>query len=59
MDVSGVGPGTQVIHKSPSLGEVVVVKIDQAKKCIHIKFAGGVKMFTFPDFFENGFVKKK
>ena len=59
MDVSGVGPGTQVIHKSPTLGEGVVVKIDQAKKYIHIKFAGGVKMFTFPDCFDNGFVKLK
>lgn len=59
VDVSGVGPGTQVIHKSPTLGEGVVVKIDQAKKYIHIKFAGGVKMFTFPDCFDNGFVKKK
>ena len=59
VDVSGVGPGTQVIHKSPTLGEGVVVKIDQAKKYIHIKFAGGVKMFTFPDCFDNGFVKLK
>ena len=59
VDVSGVGPGTPVIHKSPTLGEGVVVKIDQAKKYIHIKFAGGVKMFTFPDCFDNGFVKLK
>ena len=59
VDVSGVGPGTQVIHKSPTLGEGVVVKIDQAKKYIHIRFAGGVKMFTFPDCFDNGFVKLK
>ena len=59
VDVSDVGPGTQVVHKSPTLGEGVVVKIDMAKKYIHIKFAGGVKMFTFPDCFDNGFVRKK
>ncbi len=59
VDVSHVGPGTQVVHKSPTLGAGVVTKIDAAKKYIYIRFEGGVKMFAFPDCFENGFVKLK
>jgi hypothetical protein len=58
-DVSGIGPGTVVVHKSPSIGEGVVTKIDAAKKYIHIKFKSGEKTFTFPDSFDKGFLRKK
>ena len=58
-DVSGIGPGTVVVHKSPAIGEGVVTKIDAAKKYIHIKFKSGEKTFTFPDSFDKGFLRKK
>lgn len=58
-DVSGIGPGTVVVHKSPAIGEGVVTKIDAAKKYIHIKFNSGEKTFTFPDSFDKGFLRKK
>lgn len=58
-DVSGIGPGTVVVHKSPTIGEGVVTKIDAAKKYIHIKFKSGEKTFTFPDSFDKGFLRKK
>lgn len=58
-DVSEIGPGTVVVHKSPTIGEGVVTKIDAAKKYIHIKFKSGEKTFTFPDSFDKGFLHKK
>ena len=58
-DVSGIGPGTVVIHKLPAIGEGVVTRIDAAQKYIHVKFKSGEKTFTFPDSFDKGFLRKK
>lgn len=58
-DISGIGPGSLVVHKSPAIGEGVVTKIDAAKKYIHVKFKSGEKTFTFPDSFDKGFLRKK
>lgn len=49
--------GDVVLHKT--FGEGIVVKLDKAKKYLHIKFNSGEKMFTFPDAFKNGFLVKK
>ena len=56
-DVSGIGPGSVVVHKS--FGDGTVIKIDQAQKYIHVKFAAGTKQFIFPDAFDNGYLSKK
>lgn len=56
-DVSGIGPGSAVVHKV--FGEGVVEKIDVAQKYIHIRFGKQSKMFVFPDSFDNGFLRKR
>lgn len=52
--LADVDTGTKVSHKK--FGEGIVVKMDKAKKYIHIKFDAGEKQFIFPDAFVNGFL---
>ena len=57
MDLSDVGVGTVVTHKT--FGEGEITWMDKAKKYIYITFkSGGKKHFVFPDAFKMGFLKK-
>lgn len=49
--------GSVVVHKT--FGEGKVVKLDKAKKYLHVTFAVGEKTFVFPDAFKMGFLKTK
>lgn len=52
--VNDFGVGTTVRHKL--FGTGTIESIDKANSRIHVRFRAGVKMFIFPDAFEQGFL---
>lgn len=52
--LADVGVGTVVKHKM--FGDGTVIKMDDKKKYINVKFKKGEKRFVFPDAFVNGFL---
>lgn len=49
-----VHPGDSVVHNK--FGQGTVIKLDKAKKYIHVQFDHGDKNFIYPDSFKNGFL---